>query len=103
MNKGRLHARTNCRCGAKRQIVRSREGGFVTANCVHGHHPSRFGLDELPVVQCAKCAGTMSACMRYKNYGYECTNCEHGLDVADIVEEWWERFPERPTGTVGFG
>lgn len=44
----------------------------------------------------------MKACMRYKNYGYECINCGHSLDVADIVEYWWNEFPESPTGILGF-
>src|ERR1043166_3003788 len=86
---------SRCRCqGVPSLIVRSREGGFVTQNCVHTGRPRAIHLQELPDIQCAQCHALMEAFTspETNNYAYRCPKCHRSVELPDIDPHWSERF-----------
>src|SRR4051794_29674903 len=83
-----------CRCHSKRSlIVRSRERGFVTQNCVVSGRPRALHMHELPQVDCASCGMSMETFINVENnYAYRCSRCDKSAELASIVPHWSERF-----------
>lgn len=86
-------------CGARQQIVRSRENGFVSKECVVCEslpkHERYVSLAELPMLQCLGCKVTLLKCQRStppKNYYYACPKCKVSWLVAELVPHWSECF-----------
>lgn len=74
-------------------IVRSREGGFVTQNCVECGRPRALPFSELPGLQCALCKKDLRPYIdEDNNYAYQCPKCEETWVLADLVPKWDERF-----------
>lgn len=80
-------------CGARIVLVQSLEGGFVTRNCSKcGHYemlttPMFRGLHLW--VACPECNRPMDAAtLPDSNYGYECTVCDIGIRLADLLPKW---------------
>ena len=95
-----LFSRRNCpHCGGARIIVRSRDGGFVTQNCMKncdrkGGRPSLVTPADLPVRQCSTCGVDMSVWLIGNNYAYKCPQCDRTLMVHELVHPWQKYFRE---------
>lgn len=86
-------------CSALRLIVRSREGGFVTQNCLSCGKPYSISLGELPALTCDECGSKLIAFVAANhNYAYRCPSCGNRFDLSEVVPPWHERFDEQ-----GFG
>jgi hypothetical protein len=72
-------------------IVRSREGGFVTQNCVNCEIPKAIRITALPDLYCGKCDNQLEKFKR-QNYFYHCEDCEAEWDLAKLVPHWDELF-----------
>ena len=86
---------TPCRChGLPSLIILSREGGFVTQNCVETGHARAIHLHELPQVDCAKCKVVMQPFTNSetKNYAYRWPKCGLAVEVRAIVPHWRDQF-----------
>lgn len=83
-------------CQSARVLVRSMEGGFVTANCVKCNK-SEKDLSESDFVRaveditilCPWCKRPMTP-GKDKNYGFRCGVCNRFVDVADMLPRWDE-------------
>lgn len=74
-------------------IVRSREGGFVTQNCLVCGTPRTLSVSELPELLCGKCEKPLFRFINtFKNYAYACVICGTSFELAAIVPSWEERF-----------
>ena len=74
-------------------LVRSMEGGFVTANCAecgNKDNLSEQGFFDLGLwVSCPRCTKRMkSGIIDQKNYGFSCQDCEIHLRLADLLPLW---------------
>jgi len=89
-------------CGARSMIVRSREGGFVTKNCIACGTPSYIKADDFPDIRCNVCQ-KLYVIQKHDgtNYYFVCTTCDAAAKVADVVPEWSEKF--RRHGIAAFG
>lgn len=76
-----------------RLIVLSREGGFVTQNCLECGEPKTLPFEDLPVIICNHCDIKMNAFINSdKNYAYKCSRCEQEFELATVVPHWQNRF-----------
>jgi hypothetical protein len=74
-------------------IVRSREQGFVTQNCLECGEPRFLPFDELPTLSCESCKSEFTRFKNErKNYAYRCEPCAIDFELASIVPHWNERF-----------
>jgi hypothetical protein len=81
-------------CGRAQELVISRDGGFVTQNCIGCGRPRYVGIGELPVIECDICGLAMQAGTRNRNYHYECPCCDNGFPLWTRLSRWSERFAE---------
>jgi|SRR5579859_2618092 len=89
-------------CKAKALLVRSREGGFVSRNCVKCNQKSEtVPLDGLPTLQCEFCGKTLKATVENKNYYYKCGNCNRSWELASVLPDWHDLFPYSGLGAPG--
>jgi ssDNA-binding Zn-finger/Zn-ribbon topoisomerase 1 len=80
-------------------IVRSREGGFVTQNCVVCGKSRPLSRKEVPDLPCRRCGGkTSQVTNRYKNYAYSCSTCADAFELAALVPWYAEIFGDRGRG-----
>ena len=80
-------------------IVRSREGGFVTQNCLECGKPRTLAFSELPELLCGECEDDLIPFKNnHGNYAYQCSKCGTSFELASIVPPWDEHFPY-----AGFG
>jgi hypothetical protein len=74
-------------------LVRSREQGFVTQNCLRCGVPRPLAFANLPVLFCEGCNSELQRFINErKNYAYSCKNCGGEFELASIVPHWDERF-----------
>jgi hypothetical protein len=71
---------------APQLLVRSKEGGFITKNCLICNVPRHVLLCELPRRLCQKCGTPMRNAYIGKNYCCRCLFC--GFEF-----EWWTCLP----------
>jgi ssDNA-binding Zn-finger/Zn-ribbon topoisomerase 1 len=86
---------TRCpECGSSTLIVRSREGGFVTQNCVKEcSKPRKLPKKDLPSLICGTCHLPLKPVINgQKNYAYQCIRCGGQWELASLVPSWAERF-----------
>jgi DNA-directed RNA polymerase subunit RPC12/RpoP len=83
-------------CQAKALLVRSRDGGFVSQNCLKCGKPAYIGLNELPGIVC-DCGGSPLAPRKNGegNYSYKCGNakCGREWDLPTLLPWWDDLFP----------
>lgn len=63
-------SKSSC-CRALQQLVRSREGNFVTQNCIACQQAKTLTRSEIPHVQCPSCPKLLRATLVGKNYGFQ--------------------------------
>lgn len=81
---------------AKELLVRSREGGFVTRNCLKCGHPDTVTLEGLPTLHCDCCGHMLESTIDnsdYGNYYYKCGKCNRSWKLGDVLPDWFELFP----------
>jgi len=83
---------TEC-CNSRALLVRSREGGFVSRNCLKCGKSAYVRQEQLPTLDCDYC-GTRLETKRdaYQNYVYYCGKCKHPWKLADNLPHWSELF-----------
>ena len=71
-----MFSKSPCRfCGGKAMLVISRDGGFISADCIECGKANIVRLGDLPSRSCPRCSGDTIACHNNKNYAYRCNNC----------------------------
>ena len=87
-------AEKNSRChGAKRLLVRSRNGGFVSANCFTCGNSGYVRLSELPPILCHRRDSPMEPGKSPAgNYEYACRSCRVTLELSTMLPHWQDYF-----------
>jgi ribosomal protein S27E len=90
-----IHAvyRSVC-CDAPQQLVRSREGGFVSQNCEKCGTSRRVRIHELTELVCVPCDSILvkSVSRISGNYVYTCACCNQITPLFILLPYWNERF-----------
>jgi predicted nucleic acid-binding Zn ribbon protein len=74
-------------------IVRSRQQGFVTQNCLECGEPRSLPFDDLPNLSCEGCDLELKRFINErKNYAYACDRCGISFELASLVPHWNKRF-----------
>src|ERR1700722_15201037 len=86
-------------CEYKALLVRSRDGGFVSRNCLKCGKPWYVKLNHLPTLDCEICVISRKVIASLKpeqldgeNYFYRCWKCGAKWKVADYLPAWSELF-----------
>ena len=85
-------------CRAKELLVRSRDGGFVSRDCLNcGARATYVRPSQIPDLDCEGCLGfnrpgTVEPVVKEQNYWYRCTVCGREWQIADIVPAWSDAF-----------
>jgi DNA-directed RNA polymerase subunit RPC12/RpoP len=74
-------------------IVRSREGGFISRNCLKCGKPELINDRQLPSLRCEGCGHELTVETIDRNYHYSCATCSKVWKVADQVPHWSDVFP----------
>jgi uncharacterized C2H2 Zn-finger protein len=89
-------------CGAEAQIVRSRDGGFISRGCLNCGKSNYVNEGQIPKLPCDHCNVPMQIRkLDGTNYFYECPKCRQNHMIADIVPAWCEEF--RYSGLAAHG
>jgi len=90
-----LH-RSNC-CESRMILVRSREKGFISQNCLRCGMSYHVIEQEIPDFDCESCwrapRNSVSVRIVDKNYVYRCERCRKQWLLAEIIPHWSELFP----------
>lgn len=84
--------------GATRIIVQSREGGFVSQNCIVCGDPKYVAARDVPDMRCGRCKTALEHVLVAKNYGYRCPSCGNRWELWRLVPFWHELFPYHGLG-----
>jgi hypothetical protein len=80
-------------CNSKALLVRSREGGFVSQNCLKCGKPAYVAPESLPDLSCDFCGASLETVkLDGTNYFYKCCKCGHSWKLADNLPHWTELF-----------
>ena len=92
----RIVGANRCRsCQAPRLVVRSKDGGYVTSNCIKCGNSDTLNFAQFEAldlwVSCPQCQDRMNAVMvPWGNYGFVCDACDVAIDLADLVPGYKE-------------
>lgn len=96
-------SRSRC-CGAFSLLVGSRQGGFISQDCLQcGNRSAHVGSMDIPDLDCDDCqaAGVIVVRVLYDDYWYECTSCRNRWRLFDILPFWSELFEYSGLGAPG--
>ncbi len=79
-------------CESRSLLVRSREGGFVTRNCLKCGKPDYVSPAQLPTLECERCNGSLRVETRDDNYVYSCEQCDAHWVLAEALPPWSDLF-----------
>ena len=86
------NASSDC-CRAKALLVRSRQGGFVSRNCLRCGKSGYVGVHQLPDLQCEFCNTPLGVRkVDGTNYFYVCGECGRKWELASVLPDWSELF-----------
>jgi DNA-directed RNA polymerase subunit RPC12/RpoP len=86
-------ARVSWCCGERALLVRSRDGGFVSRNCLKCGQSAYAAETDLPVVTCDACDSRLVVKKSDgKNYFYVCESCSRQWKLAEVLPHWSELF-----------
>jgi len=89
-------------CGRDAQIVRSRDGGLISRDCLMCGKSHYVNESQIPRLQCKQCDLPMEVKkLDGTNYFYECPACRWYAKIADMVPFWSEEF--RYSGLAAHG
>jgi hypothetical protein len=86
-------------CSYKALLVQSREGGFITQNCLKCGKPGYVNLEDLPDLLCDFCSSRLSKEIQEKNYFYACHRCKRKWKLGDNLPHWSELFEKSGSPT----
>ena len=81
-------------CKKTTRLVRSMDGGFITANCSNCNKPSNlsydFFLDLQLNIKCPRCSVSMKKFPdgKYRNFAYKCESCQLFSRLSDWLPGW---------------
>lgn len=80
-------------CDAKALVVRSRQGGFISQNCLKCGSSGYISAHELPDLECDSCGRILAIKnLDGQNYFYVCEHCGRHWKIGDTVPHWSELF-----------
>lgn len=80
-------------CNYRALIVQSRDGGFVSQNCLKCGKPDYINEFALPELCCDSCESSLTVKkLDGKNYHYMCNTCRRNWLLASVVPHWKELF-----------
>lgn len=80
-------------CRSEAQIVKSREGGFLSRNCLCCGEPAYVNASQIPRIQCDMCKAPMQVeKLDGSNYFYRCRQCSRSHKISELVPRWNEVF-----------
>lgn len=89
-----IYSETTSRCCQARELlVRSRDGGFVSRNCLKCGVPGYVKKENIPTIDC-ECCGVQLKVEELdgRNYFYKCFKCGRTWKLADCLPKWSELF-----------
>ena len=92
-----LLTRSKC-CDHPELLVRSRDGGFVTRDCLNcGRKANYVHRNQIPDLDCELCRRTgrlrtVEPILKNRNYWYRCEGCRREWEIAEIVPIWSDAF-----------
>ena len=98
-----LYAKPRSKChGARCLIVRSRDGGMVSRNCIDCGKPEYIRPEDFPEVTCSHCNVRFNVAKADDgNYIFVCSSCGKQMMIAKIVPAWSDRFPYHGLAAYG--
>lgn len=80
-------------CNKPTLLVQSMRGGFVTRNCSSCGQPKTLSyhafFNEIDLwVACPECKERMDPAMLHNNYGFLCSSCDIGIELATLLPYW---------------
>jgi hypothetical protein len=79
--------------GSRILLDRSRQGGYVSKNCVTCGKSMHVRPSELPDLLCGSCGKALEVRdLDGKNYFYVCSHCEGSVLLTTILPRWSEYF-----------
>lgn len=91
-------ALTNSECCNKPQLlVKSRNGGFVSRNCLKCGKSARINGKQMPDLDCEGCAQfrrhrTVAVELMEGDFWYGCEACRRKWQVSEIIPRWEDLF-----------
>jgi DNA-directed RNA polymerase subunit RPC12/RpoP len=83
-------------------IVCSRDGGYISQDCVKCGKSYRIAKTEIPIIKCPRCDSQDLVFVDKNtrgNYIYSCTRCGKKRVIASIIPTWQEAgMPEHGLG-----
>ncbi len=80
-------------CKAPSRIVVSREGGFVSQDCIKCGRPRTLPFEDLPDLDCSECYEPLDKYINDRgNYAYRCDCCVNDFALCELVPHWSELF-----------
>ena len=80
-------------CRAQALLVRSRDGGFVSRNCLKCGRPHYVSVPQLPELRCDTCSAHLRiGKVDGTNYHYICDKCPRQWKLAEVLPLWSEMF-----------
>src|SRR5882762_7013396 len=91
-------------CKAKTLLVRSRDGGFISQNCLRCGTPAYVAQEKLPDIDCDFCNTRLTVKkLDGSNYHYKCEGCSRAWKLADNLPNWSELFSYSGLAAYGDG
>jgi DNA-directed RNA polymerase subunit RPC12/RpoP len=90
-----LKSETLSKChSAPSLLVRSRDGGFISQNCLKCGHSSYVSIDQLPKLKCEFCLLIDLEVGKNDdgNYQYKCQGCGRKWNLPEMLPHWSELF-----------
>jgi DNA-directed RNA polymerase subunit RPC12/RpoP len=91
-------------CGAYSLLVVSRQGGFISLDCLQcGTRSAYVGKMEIPDLACEACGidRVVEVNLVDGDYWYKCTRCRRSWKLGDILPSWSELFEYSGLGAPG--
>ena len=83
-------SRSNCH-GAPALLVKSKDGGLISRNCLDCKKPYSVSLSDLPALECEKCGTRLTASQdAHMNYAYSCEKCKISWSLPEMLPKWNE-------------
>jgi hypothetical protein len=80
-------------CDYRALLVQSRDGGFVSRNCLKCGKPGYVNQSQLPDLTCDFCASSLHIQkLDGTNYHYVCSSCDRYWMLANVLPHWTDLF-----------
>lgn len=97
-------------CRSDSLLVRSRDGGYVSRNCLKCGRPAHVAKKHIPYLNCNGCLkdrgeNSVEFILKADNYWGKCEVCLREWELAEIIPPWHELFESNglvAPGDLGF-